>query len=67
MTDFLDIVKKEHFEKFGVDAVLIGYKGTPLDTAERIENSIEKNKPYDEYKMLSKDDRLLYDKGELCL
>jgi len=67
MTNYFDIVKKEHFEKFGVEPVLIGYKGTPFDTAERIEDAIQKNKPYDEYKALSKEERVLYDNGELCL
>ncbi|HIO43829.1 MAG TPA: hypothetical protein EYN33_07430 [Gammaproteobacteria bacterium] len=55
-----------HKEKYGVEPNVIGYLWDDLDEQMNLLiKAVEGDKPYDEYKMLSKDEQKAFDKGEL--
>lgn len=57
---------KEHKEKFGVEPNIIGLNwDNPDAVVDGIADAIEEGKPYDEYKLLSKEEREAFDNGEL--
>lgn len=57
---------EEHEDEFGFPPVIIGTTiGNRGDLARLILDSIENGNPYDEYKALTKEDQVLYDKGML--
>ena len=62
----MDKLTEEHIKKFGVEPNIIGmFWNDPEAVILGIVESIEKNKPYDEYKMLSKEEQKLFDDGRL--
>jgi hypothetical protein len=57
---------KEHLDKFGVEPKVIGmFWSEPDLLIDGIANAIDKGEPYDEYMMLSAEDRKAYDQGKL--
>ena len=56
----------EHIKKFKVKPNIIGYFGNDITKlTENIINAIETNKPYNEYELLSDEEKKAFDKGEL--
>ena len=61
----VDIIKK-HFDIFGVMPIVIGMFWDDIEKeTQNIENSIKDNKPYNEYDLLSDEEKKAFDKGEL--
>ncbi len=61
-----DYYEDMHKEKFGVKPNVIGLLWQhPEEILEGIKKAIEDNKPYDEYLMLSKEDRKAWNDGHL--
>lgn len=57
---------KEHKEKFGIEPNIIGmFWNNPDKLINNILKAIEDNIPYDEYEMLSKDEKKAFDDGDL--
>lgn len=56
---------ENHIEKFDIEPNDIGMIRDPLELAELIQESIEENEPYDEYKQLSPELREEFDSGTL--
>lgn len=64
--DEYNLSLKEHKEKFGVEPNVIGmFWQHPEKVHESIKKSVKEGKPYDEYLMLSKEDRKAWDNGHL--
>ena len=62
----MDKLYQDHFEQFGVDPVVIGLLfSSSSDLFNAIMESIENDKPYNEYNQLSNSDKELYNKGQL--
>ena len=62
----MDELKEEHKKKFGVYPVEIGINWkTPEVVFIGILDAIEKGVPYDEYEMLSDEDKVMFDDGRL--
>jgi len=62
----MENLNDEHKAKFGVEPNIIGmYWNDPAELMENILEAIETNKPYDEYKLLTKEEQKAFDKGEL--
>ena len=62
----METLIKKHIHKFNKKPNIIGmYWNNQEAIMDGILKAIEDNNPYDEYKMLSKEDRVAYDKGEL--
>ena len=60
-----DLVKK-YFEKFNKEPYIIGmFWNNQQQLIQNIENAIETNKPYNEYDLLSDEEKKAFDKGEL--
>jgi len=56
----------QHKQKFNKEPNIIGmFWNNPKKLIDGIIEAIDENKPYDEYKMLSKDEQKSFDKGEL--
>lgn len=56
----------EHYEKFRKEPNIIGMFWMDDDVLyDKIQKAIETNKPYDEYELLSDDEKKAFDKGEL--
>jgi len=55
----------KHVEMFGVEPNCIGMIQDLDRFDELLKEAIEKGEPYDEYKMLSEEEREAYDRGEL--
>ena len=61
----VDIIKK-HFDIFGVMPIVIGMFWDDIEKeTQNIENAIKTNKPYNEYDLLSDEEKKAFDKGEL--
>jgi hypothetical protein len=57
---------KEHIEAFGIEPNIIGMFWSDQEKViDGIEEAIENNQPYDEYLMLSEEDRAKWDSGRL--
>lgn len=57
---------KEHKNKFGIEPIIIGmFWNRPDIIISNILKAIETNKPYDEYEMLSDDEKKAFDNGDL--
>ena len=57
---------KEHIQKFGVEPIIIGVYWDDLEKlAFNIYNAIVENKAYDEYELLSEEDKPLFKQGKL--
>ena len=57
---------KEHEEKFNEEPIIIGmFWQNPKKVFDNIKKAIEINKPYNEYNLLSDEDKKAFDKGEL--
>lgn len=57
---------KEHIEKFGTEPYIIGmFWNSPETIIDGIIKAIEENKPYNEYKMLTKEEQKAFDDGHL--
>lgn len=64
--DVLEVSKKEHKKEFRVLPVIIGIKwADPYDLADAIDQAIEDGVPYDERKLLSKEQLKAYNDGTL--
>ena len=62
----MENLKNLHKEKYGVEPNVIGLLLNDIDKQiDLLIEAVEGNQPYDEYKMLSKDEQLAFDKGEL--
>ena len=62
----MENLKNLHKEKYGVEPNVIGLLWNDMDKQiDLLIEAVEGNQPYDEYKMLSKDEQLAIDKGEL--
>ena len=60
-----DLVKK-YFEKFNKEPYIIGmFWNNQEQLIQNIINAIETNKPYNEYDLLSDEEKKAFDKGEL--
>lgn len=56
----------EHYDKFRTLPVIIGlYKNDIVKLINNIKKAIETNKPYNEYNLLSDEEKKAFDKGEL--
>ena len=56
----------QHEEKFGVEPVIIGmYFYDPEQMNRNIIKAVKQGNPYDEYKLLSSEDKKDYDNGNL--
>jgi hypothetical protein len=57
---------KEHKELFGVEPVIIGLVFYDVgELFDRIAHSIDMGKPYNEYELLSPEEREAFEKGDL--
>lgn len=57
---------EKHKEKFGVYPIIIGIFLDDIDNLiKNIIKAIEDNKPYDEYKLLTKEEQKAFDDGSL--
>lgn len=57
---------EEHKRKLGVEPIIIGiYHKDPDKIADGIEDAIESGKPYNEYDLLTEDEKKKYDNEEL--
>jgi len=57
---------EEHIKKFGVAPNIIGMFFNDVDAiVDGIEDAIENNKPYDEYKMLTDEEKKLFNEQKL--
>ena len=64
--DAIDNLHNLHKEKYGVEPNVIGLLWRDLDKQiELLIEAVEGDKPYDEYKMLSKEKQKAFDKNEL--
>lgn len=64
--NIMDVLREEHIEKFGIEPNIIGmFWSDPESIIDGIEEAIENNKPYDEYKMLSAEEQKAFDEGML--
>ena len=64
--NILEVLIEEHIEKFGIEPYIIGrFWSNPDALIDGIDKAIEKNEPYNEYKMMSKEMQEAYDKGTL--
>ena len=60
-----DLVEK-YFEKFNKEPYIIGmFWNNQQQLIQNIENAIKTNKPYNEYDLLSDEEKKAFDKGEL--
>ena len=60
-----DLVKK-YFEKFNKEPYIIGmFWNNQEQLIQNIINAIDTNKPYNEYDLLSDEEKKAFDKGEL--
>lgn len=56
----------EYYKMFGKDPNIIGMFWRDIELLEKnIQKSIKDNKKYDEYEFLTKEEKELYDKGDL--
>lgn len=59
-------LKEEHFSKFNKEPDIIGmYWNNQEQLIQNIINAIKTNKPYNEYDLLSDEEKKAFDKGEL--
>lgn len=59
-------VEIKHINIFNIKPYIIGYYKNNLEQlAENILKSIEDNKPYNEYELLTDEEKKAFDKGEL--
>ena len=64
--DAMENLKNLHKEKYGVKANVIGLLWHNIDKQiELLIKAVEGDKPYDEYKMLSKSEQKAFDKGDI--
>ena len=57
---------KEHKEKFGVEPLIIGmYWNNTEQLVINLLEAIEDNKPYNEYNLLTKEERIAFNSGKL--
>ena len=57
---------QEHMEKFKKEPIILGiFFDNPKQEYLNIINAIETNKPYNEYDLLSNEEKKAFDKGEL--
>ena len=64
--NIIEQLNKEHYQKFGKEPVVIGmFWSSQERMIDLLDEALEKNIHYDEYKMLSKDEQDLYDQGDL--
>lgn len=57
---------KEHKDKLGKEPYIIGmFWQNPKKVFDNIKKAIETNKPYNEYELLSDEEKKAFDKGEL--
>ena len=64
--DAMENLKNLHKEKYGVEANVIGLLWRDIDIQiDLLIEAIEGDQPYDEYKMLSKDEQTAFNKSEL--
>jgi len=62
----MENLTKQHKQKFGKEPYIIGmFWNNSEKVAEGITNAIETNKPYDEYELLSDDEKKAFDDGDL--
>jgi len=62
----MDDVAKEHLDKFGVEVKLLGlYRYDKNKLYDNIVKAIEENKPYNEYNLLTKEERIAFNSGKL--
>jgi len=55
-----------HKEKYGVEPNVIGYLWSDMDEQfDLLVKAVEGDKPYDEYKMMSKEEQKDFDEGNL--
>lgn len=60
-----DLIEK-YFEKFNEEPYVIGmFWNNQEQLIENIKKAIETNKPYNEYELLSDEEKKAFDKGEL--
>jgi len=64
--DIMGTLKEEHIEKYGVEANVIGLLWNQIDKQiELLIKAVEGDKPYDEYLMLTKEEKKDFDEGNL--
>lgn len=57
---------KQHNDIFGINPKIMGlFWNNPKQLKENIEKAIKDNKPYNEYELLSKEEKKAFDNGEL--
>ena len=62
----MEQLNKQHKEKFGVLPIIIGlFLDEPLEVERGIKKAIKDNKSYNEYDLLSSNDKKAYDAKEL--
>lgn len=66
MENIMVVLEREHIEKFGIKPNIIGMFWNDQEALiDGIEEAIENNKPYDEYKLLSEEEQKTWDNGDL--
>lgn len=64
--DAMQNLKQLHVKKYGVEPNVIGLLWNDIDKQiDLLIEAVEGDKPYDEYKMLSKEDQKSFDRGEI--
>jgi hypothetical protein len=64
--DAMENLQNLHKEKYGVEPNVIGLLWRDIDKQiDLLIEAVEGNKPYDEYEMLTKEQKKAYDKNEL--
>jgi hypothetical protein len=56
---------KEYLDKFGKEPNIIGMFRNPAELDKNLRESIKKGEPYDEYKLLTKEEQKAWDAGDI--
>jgi len=64
--DAIENLNNLHKDKYGVEPNVIGYLWSDMDKQfDLLVKAVKGDEPYDEYKMLSDEDKEAFDKGDL--
>lgn len=59
-------IEQKYIEKFGKEPNIIGmFWNDPQQLEDNLQKAIETNTPYDEYELLSDEEKIAFDRGEL--
>ena len=66
LLNIIDVSIKDHIEAFGIEPNIIGmFWNDEVALSDNIDQAIEDGIPYDEYKLLTKEEQEAFDNGDL--